>query len=140
MLANINSALVSTACWREWMHIVYTAPMSFKCWPESVLAIIHSALVSTSCWRECVHIVYNAPMLFKCWPASYTKARHWTKACYADTLLGEWWACVFSLFIFSLFIFILFSFRPIHIYLKTDTKTYTHYIIIIIYTTLVVLR
>ena len=29
-LASIHSALVSTSCWRKFVHIVYTAPMPFK--------------------------------------------------------------------------------------------------------------
>ena len=33
VLASIHSVLVSTSCWRDYVHIAYTAPMPFKCWP-----------------------------------------------------------------------------------------------------------
>ena len=35
VLASIHSALVSTSCWLECVHIVYTTPVQFKCWPVS---------------------------------------------------------------------------------------------------------
>ena len=41
VLAIIHSVLVSTSCWQKWVHIVYTAPMPFKCWPASYTMAWH---------------------------------------------------------------------------------------------------
>ena len=41
VLASIHSALVSTSCWQKCIHILYTAPMPFKCWPASYTMTRH---------------------------------------------------------------------------------------------------
>ena len=33
--------LVSTSCWQECVHLVYTASMSFKCWPALYTIVWH---------------------------------------------------------------------------------------------------
>ena len=35
------SQYLSTSCWRDWVHIAYTAPMPFKCWPASCTIARH---------------------------------------------------------------------------------------------------
>ena len=45
VLASIQSALVSTSCWQKCVHIVYTAPMPFKCRPASYTMARHGTNV-----------------------------------------------------------------------------------------------
>ena len=41
VLASIHSALVSTLCLWECVHIVYNVPMLIKCWPASYTMARH---------------------------------------------------------------------------------------------------
>ena len=59
VLASIHSVLVSISCWRDCVHIAYTAPMPHTCWPASYTMAWHrtnaSYTVSTGstpriCW------------------------------------------------------------------------------------------
>ena len=71
VLASIHSVLVSTSCWRDCVHIAYTAPMPFKVgqrctqWPGMGLMHVtptHCRLFCETQWRHSVKTrLYNTP-------------------------------------------------------------------------------
>ena len=71
VLASIHSVLVSTSCWRDCLHIAYTAPMQSYCWPASYTIARHR---TNARYTDTFPAILTIPaqcfesMLGYCWP------------------------------------------------------------------------